>query len=265
MQTFASVMGDKENEERYEQLARELKELVKAEFWDKPVEGPINRQTLFATLLYYDIVPDNEIYAARDSLLLAVRNGPSGHFHTGIFGTKYILDALSRHGSAGLVYDIVNSRTYPGWGHMIDQGATTIWETWRESDNTFSNCHPMLGSVSEWFFKWLGGISPDPENPGFERFFLAPVTPRGLEHVNSNYQSPFGNIVSNWKSEGPGWYRYEMEIPPESTANVRLQVDSSQKINIEKISDNRFDPELITGLQSGNFELNEGKYIITVR
>ncbi|MGF1584692.1 MAG: family 78 glycoside hydrolase catalytic domain [Bacteroidales bacterium] len=265
MQIFASVMGDKENEEKYSRLAGELKDMVKARFWDKPVDGPVNRQTLLATLLYYDIVPENEIPAARDSLLTAVRNGPSGHFNTGIFGTKYILDVLSRHGLASEVYDIVNSRTYPGWGHMIDNGATTIWETWQESENTYSNNHPMLGSVTEWFYKWLGGISPDLQNPGFKKFYLAPAIPRTLDHVNSSYQSPFGTIVSNWKKEGPGWYRYEMEIPSGSSAYVRLQVDSSQKINIEKISDNRTDEELVTGLQSGVFELDEGQYIITVK
>jgi hypothetical protein len=44
-----------------------------------------------------------------------------------------------------------------------------------------------------------------------------------------------------------------------------LQVDSSQKINIEKIYDNRTDEELVRGLQSGIFELDEGQYIITVK
>ncbi len=265
MQEFASVMGDKENEEKYGRLAGELRDMIKARFWDKPVEGPVNRQTLFATLLYYDIVPENEIPAARDSLLAAVRNGPSGHFNTGIFGTKYILDALSHNGLVSEVYDIVNSRTYPGWGHMIENGATTIWETWQESENTYSNNHPMFGSVTEWFYKWLGGISPDPDNPGFERFFLAPATPRGLEHVNSTYQSPFGPIVSNWKQEGPGSYRYEMDIPSETTAMVRLKVNASQTIDVVKKSDNQFDPDMIAGLQSGHFELNEGSYIITVK
>jgi len=26
----------------------------------------------------------------------------------------------------------------------------------------------MFGSISEWFFKWLGGIQPDPEAVGFD-------------------------------------------------------------------------------------------------
>jgi alpha-L-rhamnosidase len=37
---------------------------------------------------------------------------------------------------------------------MLDRGATTLWETWKESDNVYSNCHPMFGSVDEWILKY---------------------------------------------------------------------------------------------------------------
>jgi alpha-L-rhamnosidase len=97
-------MNDEKREEEYSLLADRLQQLVKERFWDKAVEGPINRQTLFATLIYYDIIPEDQMPAARDSLLAAVKNGPSGHFNTGIFGTKYILEALSRLGLVEHVY-----------------------------------------------------------------------------------------------------------------------------------------------------------------
>lgn len=262
MKTFASVMGNKLNEDKYEKLAEKLKNLVKEEFWDKPLKGKINRQTLFSTLLFHDVIPDDEIPAAKDSLKKAVQNGPSGHFNTGIFGTKYVLETLSQYCSPNEVYNIVNSTSYPGWGHMIDKGATTIWETWKESDNTYSNCHPMFGTVTEWYYRWLGGIRPDLNNPGFKEFTLAPSTPEGLEFVNCTYQSPNGRIVSNWKLEGNS-YTYEMEIPPGSVANVSLPLDKSQKISIKKM-DKNIVPEIIQDLNSVFFNLEEGEYIITV-
>jgi alpha-L-rhamnosidase len=43
---------------------------------------------------------------------------------------------------------------FPGWLHMIERGATTLWETWKESDDVYSNCHPMFGSVDEWILKY---------------------------------------------------------------------------------------------------------------
>jgi alpha-L-rhamnosidase len=192
----------------------------------------------------------------------AVQNGPSGHLTTGIFGTKYALETLSRYGSAEAVYDIVNSTSFPGWGHMIDRGATTIWETWKENDNIYSNCHPMFGSVSEWFYRWLGGIRPDPGAPGFTEFILAPSIPKGLAFVHCSYHSPVGEIVSNWVQEKPGTTHFEMKIPPGSVAKVSLPVDKSQRISIAKSEDPAI-PDQIKGLETGQFELNEGKYTIT--
>lgn len=263
METFAGVMGDTENQQNYKKLADKLRSLVKAEFWDKPLKKRINKQTLFSTLLYHGIVPESEISAAKDSLLKAVNNGPSGHFNTGIFGTKYVLETLSENVSVKTVFDIVNSTEYPGWGFMIDNGATTVWETWKESDNTFSNCHPMFGTVTEWYYRWLGGIRPMPEKPGFEEFILAPSTPEGLELVNCEYQSPLGKIVSSWKVEKNGTCRYEMEIPKASVANVILELNQSQKISIEK-NGKTLKQAKIKGLETGKFKLNEGAYNITV-
>ena len=262
MKTFASVMGDTIYERKYEMLAENLKNSLRNEFWEKQVKENINRQTLFSTLIYHGIIPDDEMGAAKDSLLKAVKNGPSGHFSTGIFGTKYILESLSENYSANLVYDIVNSTKYPGWGFMIDNGATTIWETWKESDNTFSNCHPMFGTVTEWYYRWLGGIRPDPENPGFREFIIAPSTPEGLQFVNCSYSSPFGRIESNWEKGQSGSYRFEMKIPDGTQANIILPVDPSQKVNIRK-GDENLEAEKIIGIELGRFKLGGGDYIIT--
>jgi alpha-L-rhamnosidase len=263
MHTFARVMRDKENEQKYEKLSERLKNLIRAEFWDKPVKGKINRQTLFSTLLYHRIIPEKDLNAAQDSLLMAVNIGSSGHFNTGIFGTKYVLEMLSEYVSPEKVFDIVNSTEFPGWGFMIDNGATTLWETWKESDNTFSNNHPMFGSVTEWFYRWLGGIRPDPQYPGFKEFVLAPAVPEGLDFVKCTYHSPYGEIVSNWQKSPDNSCRYEMKIPAESTANVKLPVNDFQSISVQKNNIN-IDNGKIEGLESGSFKFKEGSYIIIV-
>ncbi len=263
MKTFAGVIGKEVDVKKYEALADKLKNQIRAEFWDKPFMGKINRQTLFSTLLYHKIIPKDEIPAARDSLLRAIKNGPSEHFNTGIFGTKYVLETLAENGAPNAVFDIVNSTTYPGWGFMINQGATSIWETWKESDNTYSNNHPMFGTVSEWFYRWLAGIRPDPDQPGFKEFFLTPTTPEGLESVNCTYNSPYGEIVSNWEKITSESYTYEITVPNDTKANIRLPVSQSQTLVI--INEQGLNQSSrIDGLQTGQFSLQEGDYVITV-
>lgn len=234
MARFAGMQGDRKNGKRFQALAERLRTILRERFWDRPVPGPINRQTLFAVLLYHDIVPEQERESAVDSLLAAVHAAPAGHFITGIFGTKYILEALSAAGRGDAVFDIVNSTDFPGWGHMVDRGATTIWETWKESDNTFSNCHPMFGSVSGWFYRWLGGIRPDPDHPGFRRFYINPIIPAGLSKMRCLYRSPYGEILSSWTRDERGRAVFEMQVPEGSTALVRIPAGEGTQMVVRR-------------------------------
>jgi alpha-L-rhamnosidase len=262
MKKFAGLMKDKDNEEKFSRLAKELNKSLLDRFWRKSVPDPINRQTLFSALLYYDVVPENEKKAAIDSLFKALKKAPAGHFTTGIFGTKYILETLSETDNTGSVFNIVNSTAYPGWGFMIDHGATTIWETWKESDNTYSNCHPMFGSVSEWFYRWIAGIQPDPENPGFRKFIISPFVPSDLTYVNCTYQSPFGIIKSNWEKTKNAT-RFEISVPKNTSAYFRIPDTVKVFAEIENTDSKTRIRKNIK--ESGyGFELTEGNYIISL-
>ena len=198
MKVFAGIMEDRKSQSKYHQLASDLTKKIREAFWKKSIKGPINRQTLFASLLYHKIIPEDEIHAAKDSLKSALKKAPAQHLTTGIFGTPYALEAISEYLSPQTTINIVNNIDYPGWGYMVEQGATTLWETWKESDNIYSNSHPMFGSVTEWFYRWLGGIRPDPKHPGFKKFFIKPFTPKGLDSVSTSYAAPQGEILSQW-------------------------------------------------------------------
>jgi alpha-L-rhamnosidase len=263
MTKFAGIMDDRENEDRFRQLANRLKNMMIRMFWEESLPDSINKQTMFATLLYYNIIPEEERQNAVDSLMKAVRKGPAGHFTTGIFGTKYILEALSSSGKIDEVYRIVSSTDFPGWGHMINRGATTIWETWKESDNTYSNCHPMFGTVTEWYYRWLGGIQPDPDHPGFERFFLMPNTPKGLNSAECSYNSPYGKIVSGWKRSGKET-EFNIEVPAGTIASVKIPLLQGQILAINEIGISGTQTKLThTGINA--FELKPGKYTIKTK
>ncbi len=262
MKTFARIMGDTNREKEYGKLAEELRVKIKTLFWDNPVTTEINKQTLYASLIYYDILPEADSKAVTDSLMKALNNGISGHFTTGIFGTKFILEALSRNENANSVFNVVNNTQYPGWGYMIHQGATTIWETWKESDNIFSNCHPMFGSVTEWFFRWLAGIQPIDETPGFETFNLTPQIPDDLKWIKSNYVSPYGEIKSEWKKENQTLV-FNFQIPIGTSCNFKIPDFDFKKVSIKRRDSSEIywlkNDELISGFT----KLKEGDYEIT--
>ncbi len=234
MKKFANLMGDPVNEKKFTELEANLVKQLQETFWHKSggENEKINKQTLFAALLYSDVIPENEKNAAADSLMASVKKSVNGHFTTGIFGTKYILEAMSQNGLTQQTFDIVNSREFPGWGFMIDQGATTLWETWKESDNTYSNCHPMFGSVSEWFYRWLGGIQPDRDYPGFRKFHLTPQSPEGLTFVKTSYKSPYGFIKSEWEKKPSGEMKYTVSVPKGTTALFKTAIIKNDVVEI---------------------------------
>ena len=135
-----------------------LAEKIKAAFAEKYVKGGIvanGTQSAQAIGLYLGLVPSDQIPAAERRLVEAIEEKGCGPT-TGIFSTRYMLMYLSEHGHLDLARKIVLHKGFPGWMHMIERGATTLWETWKESDNVYSNCHPMFGSVDEWILKYGG-------------------------------------------------------------------------------------------------------------
>lgn len=262
MKEFAGIMKDQESQSKYDQLALDLEKKLREAFWEKSIKGPINRQTLFASLLYHKIIPKDHIEAAKDSLKNALKKAPAQHLTTGIFGTPFALEAISQYLSPQTIFDIINSKEYPGWGHMVDRGATTLWETWKESDDIYSNSHPMFGSVTEWFYRWLGGIRPHPNYPGFERFYIKPFTPVGLESASTTYSAPNGKIISNWIKENQG-YLFEITVPKTSIAQVVINKKPHEKITILK-GEKFYNTTDRADLNVWKFNLKGGEYAFRI-
>jgi alpha-L-rhamnosidase len=260
MKKFAEIRKDARNMARFAKLEQSLTGKLLDLFWHQPVADRINRQTLFATLIYYHIIPKNELAAATDSLLKAVKRAPARHFTTGIFGTKYILEALSMTGHTDEVFRIVNSTAFPGWGHMIDRGATTLWETWKESDNVYSNCHPMFGTVSEWYFRWLAGIRPADHTSGFKYFLVAPSFPVGLNSANSVYCSPYGKISVEWKRDLQDKIEIRVGIPQGASAQFAPSGNTRKSWKVTNVNTNI---SSVRDLNSQSVELKSGEYLLS--
>jgi len=80
--------------------------------------------------LYMEMVPENKKGAVLQNLFENVEITNDCHLNTGILGTRYILDTLTQYGRADLAYRLATQTTYPSWGYMIKEGATTLWERW---------------------------------------------------------------------------------------------------------------------------------------
>ena len=186
-------------------------------------------QACQAFALYLGLVPPEETDRALGVLVRDIVEGHQGHLTTGIFGTKFMLQALTSLNRADVACQVANQPTFPGWGHMLEKGATTLWEHWEFSDNTFSHNHPMFGSVSEWFYKALAGINPAPDAVGFDRIVIQPHPVGDLSWVKASYESVHGRIVSEWSRE-PGKFKLRVRVPVGTTATVFLPAEDDAQL-----------------------------------
>ncbi|MCF7956009.1 MAG: glycoside hydrolase family 78 protein, partial [Phycisphaerae bacterium] len=229
LEKMAGILGYQEDAEKYAALSADIEKAYNEKYFN-PKTGRCSpgTQSSQSFSLFSDLIADGKRPAAVKYLLDDISEH-DGHLTTGIFGTRYMLETLSREGYGQVAYDIVNQKTFPGWGHMLDNGATTLWEHWAYSDNTFSHNHPMFGSVSQWFYNWLGGIQPHPDAVGFDRIIIRPLIPADLNWVNSSYDSVRGKVTSNWKKAGDSLVM-DIVIPANAVSTVYVPCDSPEGI-----------------------------------
>jgi alpha-L-rhamnosidase len=216
---FAETLGKTEDAEKYHVLSSEIKSTINHTFLNFDTGQYANgTQTAQVFALWYDLTPDSIKTKVLDKLLLAIKER-NGHLSTGIFGTKMLLDVLRENNLNDIAYQIVNKKDFPGWGYMLEKGATTLWETWAYSDNVYSQNHPMFGSVNEWFYRSLLGINA--ASPGFKKIIIMPQPPQGLSYAKGSYNSVYGPIKSEWEIKNQK-FNLNVEIPVNTTAEIWL-------------------------------------------
>ena len=52
------------------------------------------------------------------------------HVSCGVIGIQWLMRYLSDCGHGDIAYKMATQTSYPSWGYMLENGATTIWELW---------------------------------------------------------------------------------------------------------------------------------------
>jgi alpha-L-rhamnosidase len=217
----ARVLGRTQDAALYDKLAAEIRIAFNREYYNpKTGDYADGTQTANTLPLFLDI-PTEKQGGAWGRLFDDIVYKHNSHLTTGIIGTKYIMELLTRNGAADLAYDIAVKTDFPSWGYMIASGATTLWELWqnREGSSMNSHNHPMFGSVGSWLYKALAGINLAPGTTGFERILIQPQIVRDLTHASGSTMTVRGEVACAW-SRTERSVRIEVTIPAGSEAEV---------------------------------------------
>lgn len=264
MTDIATILKNMEDAVYFKHLAQLTKEAFNEEYYIESEKSySIGRQGANVFALGFDLVPENRISEVFNSLVKNIELNTDEHFDTGMMGTPLALDVLTRYGRVDLAYSMMNQHDYPGFGYAIDQGATTIWETWL---GDASHSHPMFGSVCQWFYQALAGIYADPKFPGFKHIIIKPEPIGNLDYAKATYSSVYGKIVSGWKWEENDLV-VNLSIPANTSATVILPAFEPGDVSINNrsvekcktVSFTEFNNQLV------KYEIESGQYNFTVK
>lgn len=218
MARIAGILGLEIDVNHFNSLASNIKKAFNEHFVDSETPEVGNgSQTSQSCPLYFNML-DPELSA--DILQKLIQNIGNNELNLdfGVLGAKFVPNVLAEMNQKEVAYRMINTTRFPGWGNWVSQGANTLWEDWRGEN---SRNHIFFGDVSAWFYRFLGGIRPDESHPGFKHFIVEPYFPDDLSYVNTQMESMYGLIQSNWEKEEKN-VTMRVRIPFNTSATVRL-------------------------------------------
>ncbi len=262
---MAAELGRDADADTYSELARKIKDAYNRKFLDEATnQYSTGSQTSNALSLYLGLVPAEREQAVLANLVDDIMNEHGGHLSTGIIGTDALEQALPEFGRADVMYTIAAQTTFPSWGYMVVNGATSIWEDWEGSDRR-SVSMKMLASCEKFFYKDLAGISP--AAPGFGRIIVRPQPVGDLTWAKASYMSVHGPIESGWRLEN-GRFHLSVTIPANTSATVviptsdpnsategNLPVERTEGVRVLE----RSRDEVILGVGSGTYQFSAAR------
>ncbi len=216
---IATALGRMEDANAFTTRARGLARCIDSAFYQPDQKFYVNdKQSYLVMPLLAGVAPEDRRAALKQTLENSIIVKNTGHLDTGMLGTYFLLQYLQEAGRDDLIWKMVATTDYPGWGYMLQKGATTWWEQW---DGGQSRIHSCYGMLDGWFYQGLAGIRPDPSAPGFEKIIIKPAIVGDLTWVNAHYDSIYGRIVSEWKCAGDKLAMHVV-VPANTTAKVYL-------------------------------------------
>lgn len=233
----ARVLGKADDADTFNRLTAAIRAALNDKWLDTSRQCyATGSQTSNIFALALRVVPEVNREPVLRNLISDIKENRRGHLRTGNLGTTCIMDALAGLGGGETLYHVASSRDYPGWGYMVDQGATTIWEAWggvKEGFvgyNTSEDSMPMFASIEEFFYNDLAGIvGPDyfgdrEFSPGFRDIQIRPCVFGDLTSAAAHLRTVRGIISVDWKRNKNG-----------VTLKASIPVSARAKISIPKL------------------------------
>ncbi|MCL2304054.1 MAG: glycoside hydrolase family 78 protein [Planctomycetaceae bacterium] len=229
---YAQMLGKEEEAKEFQNRAAAMTEAFNKRFYNTG-KGQYDNgtQTSCVLPLAFGLVPPGEKDKVFATLVNTIKNADN-HIDTGLIGVQWLNLVLSNFGRDDLVYTFASTKTYPSWGYMVENGATTIWEHWNgdTADPTMNSRNQVLlvGDLVIWLYRRVAGI-PTMESARDGYLIFTPTPGGGLTYAKAEYDSIYGKIRVSWRLAGEKMF-YDVTIPVGQKGEILLPTSNLDSV-----------------------------------
>ncbi len=235
----AEVLGREEDAWHYRELFSKIREAFQKEYLTPNGRLSPNTQTAYVQALDLGLIPGSLRDSAAGRLADDVKK--FGHITTGFLGAFLINPVLSDNGYMDVAYMLLNRKKYPSWLYPVTKGATTIWERWDgiKPDGSFQNPgmnsfnHYAYGAIGDWLYRYVAGLNPDEQYPGYKHILIRPQPGGGLTFATASLATHYGKASVFWEKGKEKGMTVEVEVPCNTTATVFLPGAAGKKVLLD--------------------------------
>ncbi len=217
---MAAMTDNKADISRFKKMRKQLNKAIHRHFYHPESHTYANGTPIdqcYALLM--GIPPDSATaQAVKEQLVKDCHGKYRNHIAVGLVGVPIFTEWCIHERQANLMATILRQPDYPGYLNMINNGATTTWESWdcgRPGKEDRSRVHNCYNGIGIWFYQALAGIRPDSDNPGYEHFFVDPQTVEGIEWIHATKPTPYGVIKVDIEGKN-----MKVSVPEGTTATI---------------------------------------------
>jgi alpha-L-rhamnosidase len=216
----AGLLGKTSSSSHYRKVATLVKKAWRAEF--VAADGTITpaTQANLVRALAFGLVNRRERDQVAADLVKLIRAADT-HLGTGFLATPFLLPVLADHGHPDVAYDLLLQTSVPSWLHMIESGATTVWENWEGLDvhGKGSLSHYSKGAVISFLHSYVAGLRPVPDTPAWQEFEVRPCPGGGITAAEARLDTPYGPVGAAWRIEDRA-FTLNVQVAPGTRAQV---------------------------------------------
>ena len=169
----------------------------------------VQTQTALAMCLQLNIFTAKEEKKAYAQLLENIRR-QGNHFRVGVIGYRYLFETLAKHGDQNLCFHLIAQNSFPSYGYILGQGATTLWESFEEYERKEGELqrkdgvrvkripsfnHHFWGGVLAWIYRYIGWLDIKSE----DTIEISPMMIKGVNCAEIVYSRNEKSVTISWK------------------------------------------------------------------